>query len=424
MGGCFASKHVESPSSSKGYPVFLKRKPQRSPALLEVDKLFAECNAVLSEGATPEAERLARELVAKSRQSQAGPGEQARCVIALARSLVFSGSDQEIGDLLGEATALISRSQSADGARCDLAIAQAERLLVHERADGAVAVIEEALPMVARLRGAESGAMGNAFMLLGLGYSQMNRYVEAEAAINQAVEILTARRGPRHRTTLSARISLAIAFARNGKAAKARESLAELININKVAEFSYPLDQRMGELCQALGDHAAAARWFENAMAKIGTQSSGDRVPPLASVLARLGICYLKLGRHADAEANFREQLRIMHQRQPGDDRHIGMAINNIAVARREQGFLEEALMLQKEAVATQEKVGVEDPALVNTLKNLGIVEDRLGHRDEAAAAFLRAIHIGRAKLPSSHPHLQQALQCGQDLGYDLPEPS
>ncbi len=33
--------------------MFFNRKPQRSPALLEVDKLFAECNAALSEGRTP-----------------------------------------------------------------------------------------------------------------------------------------------------------------------------------------------------------------------------------------------------------------------------------------------------------------------------------------------------------------------------------
>lgn len=278
--------------------------------------------------------------------------------------------------------------------------------------------------MVARLRGAQSSAMGHAFMILGLGYSQMNRHVEAETALDQAVELLMATRGPRNRATLGARIGLAIALARNGKTTKARESLTELLNIHRVAEFSYPLDQRMGELCQALGDHAVAAHWFEEAMAKLGTQSSGARVPPLASVLARLGICYLKLGRPADAEAMFREQLRIMRQQQPGDDRFIGLVINNIAVARREQGFLEEALMLQKEAIATQEKVDVEDPALVNTLKYLGLVEHRLGHRDEAAAIFLRAIKIGRTKLPPNHPHLQQVRKSRHDLGYDLEEPS
>jgi tetratricopeptide (TPR) repeat protein len=106
-------------------------------------------------------------------------------------------------------------------------------------------------------------------------------------------------------------------------------------------------------------------------------------------------------------------QLAAERAVQTPDGPGFGTALNNIAVALREQGRLTQAEEYQREALRVQEAaVGSSHPTLVNTLKNLGLILTKQGRRDEAINTLRRALSITEEKPGADHAQAAELRNC------------
>ncbi len=107
-----------------------------------------------------------------------------------------------------------------------------------------------------------------------------------------------------------------------------------------------------------------------------------------------LGIVLARLRRYAEAEASYRQAIRI----RPDDpDAH-----NNLGNALRNQGKLDQALVALREALRLR-------PNYPEAYNNVGIVLKHLGKLGEAVASYEQALRL-RSDYPEAHNNLGLAL--------------
>lgn len=111
----------------------------------------------------------------------------------------------------------------------------------------------------------------------------------------------------------------------------------------------------------------------------------------------------LAQGRYAEAEKKFLAAVEAA-EAFGGDDSRLGVTLNNLAVAYHDQGKLDEAEPLYKQAIKVYERtLGLGHPEVATTLENYaGLLRDT-GREDEAEKAASRAAAI-RAKQGQENP--------------------
>jgi len=175
------------------------------------------------------------------------------------------------------------------------------------------------------------------------------------------------------------------------------------------------------EIAYLIGRKEAAEEWLEKASvlaaAEAAKPQSAKADLELAVAFGAIGLSLLAVGEAAKAEASFQKQWEVC-QRLVIRDKSADILIRkNIGVARRDQGFLDEALAQLNQALAMQESVPVPDHRLTALLlRDIAVTYHRLGRNQAAADALRRSISIVSA-WPDGDETRHKVLQTRDELG-------
>ena len=137
----------------------------------------------------------------------------------------------------------------------------------------------------------------------------------------------------------------------------------------------------------------------------------GEEDTAVASVLNRIGVCYLDKANYTEAENILKHSLTIREKTLGPDHRGVGTSLNNLAVLYVEQGKYTEAEPLYKRALSIREKaLGPEHPYVAESLHNLANLYDDQGKYTEAEPLYKRALSIWEKALGPDHPYVATSL--------------
>ena len=126
--------------------------------------------------------------------------------------------------------------------------------------------------------------------------------------------------------------------------------------------------------------------------------------PQLAKARSVLADVLIKRGKYPEADRLLVQAIHFF-EKQPGGQRDVGIALNNLGVVRRKEKQNEESRRLLEEALAVIESdSGPDHPVLARLHNNLGDTYAALGLRDQSDAAYRRSIQIAEAHLGPEHP--------------------
>jgi tetratricopeptide (TPR) repeat protein len=122
----------------------------------------------------------------------------------------------------------------------------------------------------------------------------------------------------------------------------------------------------------------------------------------VAASLSNLAGEYGELGRVDEAIAMQRQALAMMRRVHGPEHPHVATMANNLALELARTGRWEESLELQRQALEVAERTAPEAPELAAKLTNLGKLLLDVGRLEEAAPLIRRADELARARLPET----------------------
>ncbi len=208
---------------------------------------------------------------------------------------------------------------------------------------------------------------------IGVTYSHLGRYPEAESLLRQSLETRRQLLGDHN--------------------ADVAESLASL-----------------AWLRTAQGDYTEAESLYEEAL-KIWEGESGDVRAEVAEALNGLGGALYGDGRYAEAADLFREAIELRRQVFADDSEEVATSQNDLAMSLARQGQYEEAEPLYLEVLSTRQRLHAEDhPNLAQTLNNTGMFYYRSGDSVTAEPYLRQSLEMNRRLLGDKHPEVSTSL--------------
>jgi tetratricopeptide (TPR) repeat protein len=415
------------------YLFFRPRQRQATEEQL-VLRLIADANRASAARDQPGAERFARRAfdLASGAEHRVKPGIRAAAAIKLAGSLIDGSNNADAAKILEGIGKYASASDLTPANRMTMLYYRCCLYFADHRNADIVRELEPVVyPAAGRLEGAsplgtrpESQLESLVVWLLpylGFAYHALGRYGDAAKTIRRY-------RAQEGRTTEVWKEWMVLSLLGKselmaGNVEAARAALSELENLASRQNADLVFTAAAAELAFKLGEKATGKKWAEMAIAGARDQAreAPKKVAPsVDAVMAPLGHACLSAGEPALAEAVFRQELEVLEL--PGADRSISRAyaMNNIAVAQRDQGHYESALQLLNEALAVGQAVANADQGLIASIyKNIGIAQHKLGNTQAAAEAFSRAVSIAKTALPEGDVARQKVLQACRELGYE-----
>ncbi len=405
----------------------------------EIARLVSDANKAIVAKKPAEAEQLARIAVevAKLAGADVAPALAVQAKLALANCFLLRGNNAGAGETLAEIRLSSKHDPLPHWLQTEIVLSRAVWLLT---SGGLPEVIKELEPLVrprgllstggalAKLRSFLQGAPApplrhrlRCLLYLGTAYYRLGHYGNAERWLAQIFE--ESRKGRRQGDKLleTGLFFLALAKAKKGDLEGASLLYPEILSLNLITNGSVDVTLRMADLTRSLGKAEASAQWCEKAISALQATPTTDEdsLRQLSLAWDILGHSRLSLGEPARAEEAFREAWGVSGRRLPPDISDRGRILNNIGVAQRDQGHLAEALATLKEALSTLEGAPNREEGLVaNALKNIGIVEHRLGNKVAAAQAFSGAMSIAEARPSEVSPVSQAIKNTCQEMGY------
>ncbi|HXB73651.1 MAG TPA: tetratricopeptide repeat protein [Candidatus Acidoferrales bacterium] len=151
------------------------------------------------------------------------------------------------------------------------------------------------------------------------------------------------------------------------------------------------------------GDFGRAEPLIRQAMAIDEALLQPDS-PQLAKARSVLADVLIKRAKYSEADHLLAQAIHVF-ENQPGGQRDVGIALNNLAFVRRKEKQNVESRRLLEQALAVIESdSGPDHPLLARVHNNLGDTYAALGLRDLADAAYRRSIQISEAQLGPEHP--------------------
>jgi CHAT domain-containing protein len=156
------------------------------------------------------------------------------------------------------------------------------------------------------------------------------------------------------------------------------------------------------------GESCATLAWqLAEKLAARGEPLAG---PAQARVLVNLGLARARRGRLDEAAAIYRRAVPLCAS---SDDQELrGVLLNNLGALEVQRGRVADAQALLREALHLRRSVhGPDDPAVADTLMNLGALAERLRRWSPAGSMFEAALAIRQAAWPGhDHPLTAQAM--------------
>lgn len=210
---------------------------------------------------------------------------------------------------------------------------------------------------------------------LGLTYSGLGRFKEAEPLLRSVLEIRTTQLGGEHPDVA--------------------ESLSDL-----------------SELLTRLSRFDEAAKLGQQAL-DIRRRTSGADSLPAALSLRQLGICLFQKGDYAESERLLTEALKIERKKLPADDLELATTLRDLATAvgeGRKDAAAAEVLLREALTIRTA-KQGPNHPETAELLNNLAVTRLQQEDYKEAEALYKQSLAAKRASLGEVHPETASTLE-------------
>ena len=208
-----------------------------------------------------------------------------------------------------------------------------------------------------------------ALVLLGDIQQEDGRYKEAEATLQQAIEIARRELPEPDRVVAGAMNNLAIVYGKQRRLEKSEELFRKSLEIERGLEG-------IGEL-------------------------------RLASTMTSLAVAHLHQKEHAEAEALLRDVLAVQREQLPPRHPKLLPTMNNLAVCLEQMGAYDEAMGFYRETLRLARIVyGEVHPAVASTLSNVASLNARRGDHAEAEAIYRQVLDLDRQILPAGHHYI------------------
>jgi tetratricopeptide (TPR) repeat protein len=258
----------------------------------------------------------------------------------------------------------------------------------------------------------------SAFEGIATTYGAQGRYVEQEAALQEALRIRMQREDPLGGSITWLRHLVNENLKQQGRFAEAEAGLLELDRLFN-GEFIQILST-LSSIRTREGRLAEAEIFARRALSAWRERSLGHPTMNLAAGLNNLGMVLQARGALREAELVHSEALAIVRANVGSRTVTAGRVLNNLATAIGAAGRYGEAEPLLREALHIQRALdGDSSPEMAVRLRNLAVVLAAQGRRTEAEPLFGQALDIRRTFLGPAHPDLGQSLG---DLGILLAE--
>ncbi|MET0231440.1 MAG: serine/threonine-protein kinase [Rhodanobacteraceae bacterium] len=373
--------------------------------------MFRTADPDVSRGRDPSASEL---LDTATRRLEAGLHDQpvlkARLLGVVADLHRKLGNYARATELFGEAAEVPAMAESAYvEERSRLRTGRATSLMVAGDLDAAGAELDriERELDAAGTQSERAPARLRARLERGELLRRQGRYDEARAALDEALAAFATKTDDLDGRETALRYSADLEFSR-GHLDDARRGFTDLLA---------RLQDRYGE------DHTEVARAYNDravVLAQLGRVEEaehdmrralelrvhllGREHPAVADSHWNLGATLRRLNRLDEAEAQYRESLAIFRDTLGDDTVEVARVYNGLgalAGARRDHAASEQFL---RDALRRYEKaLGATHPDVGMTLNNLAVAQRRLGRIDESAANARRALAIQEATLPAGH---------------------
>jgi len=159
----------------------------------------------------------------------------------------------------------------------------------------------------------------------------------------------------------------------------------------------------------SLGHFAEAQRGHERALAA-RIAALGERHPDVATSRINLAQALTSQGQYRAAGEQLAAALAILETALGREHPRVATALLELAQVRLEEGKLDDALALDRRALAIQERIGPERQEVALVHNNIGDVLDELGRHEEAIAEYRTALALREKVLGPDHPDLGQSL--------------
>lgn len=261
-------------------------------------------------------------------------------------------------------------------------------------------------------RGLSSLAVNAAKLLI-----DQARFSEAEALLQQAVEVRRRVLGNDDPGTLAAVSALAVVLGKLRKfrdAVRLSEEALEGYRRVRGPEHAETLlcMYRAGALQFSMGRSSQATPLLREALAGLRATPGREEHPEASHVMRSLAMVRREMGQDAEAEALLSEALTASERVYGPEHPDTLACINSLAIVltRRVEARPEAEALLRRALAVRRRLVSDEHPDSIVAMNNLGRLLDDTGRRGVAEGVFLDALAVSRRVLGEGHPITQTTL--------------
>ena len=267
---------------------------------------------------------------------------------------------------------------------------------------------QAALELTRAARGADDEQTLSASATVGKALAKLNRHVEAEPMLRDAVTRAQQRFGPDHEVTIKCVNSLATTLRMQEKFAEAEPLYRRVLETDRrvYGTRSKETAQSLNNLAVLLNTQGRSSEAEPLYRESLETRAAllGEDHPSYLGTLANLARVLGNQGKFADSEAMERRalagKLRVLGPDHPA----TLLTMNDLAGVLADQKKFEECAAIHREALERRTRVlGPDDPDTLQSMSNLGVALLRLGHPEEAEGLLKQAYEKRRTVLGETH---------------------
>ena len=258
------------------------------------------------------------------------------------------------------------------------------------RYEVAVPLCKQALEDLEKNNGRNHPDVATMLNILALVYRDQNKFKEAAALLNDALKIRETTLGPDHNAVAATLNNLAVLYGKRHKYAEAEPLCKRALLIReKVLGQNHPdVAKQLNNLAllvQNQGKYEEVEKYYNRAI-DIYTEQLGPNDPNVSKTKNNLASAYLKQGKNKEAEQTYKEVLTNAHILEYGELSETNKTIWQMAEDRQNSNgnSLNNNSDLANDANSDWNKVKVDSPTIMSTLKNLSLIYRRQGKYDAA----------------------------------------
>ncbi|MCH9646951.1 MAG: serine/threonine-protein kinase [Deltaproteobacteria bacterium] len=243
--------------------------------------------------------------------------------------------------------------------------------------------------------------------VIGMVYSSLGRYEEAEPLLRQALELRQESLSDNHEDLAVSLDHLGLLQISRGQLEEAELYLDKALSMRR--ELLGSSHEAVADSLHRLGRLRRSQDRLEEAETSYREALSLRRAllgkhKDVAVTLNNLGVVLRSQGRLDEAEEVLREAAELFEELLGPEHWRLGNTQSNLALVLKTRRQYPEAMALYRHALEIQRRhLGGDHPELANTLNNLAVVLFREGNLDEAEASFREALEIQVPRLGEDH---------------------